>query len=80
MSTSLSWMPITNQSAGWPPQYLEAPGNDGETYRVSALNDPNGVITGWLLTHDAVGETRELGHFDDAVDAQLHAQQHHDQQ
>lgn len=78
--SSLSWMPAPdeNNPAG-PPAGLQAAIQTCGTYTVQPMCSSNNIIDGWSLAYESDGQSMELGHFDDVVDAQLYAQQHHDQ-
>lgn len=77
--SSLAWMPV-NENADEPPQCLEALTPNGARYRTWPIHHANTTIEGWslTLTIEPDSATEDLGHFEDAVSAQLHAQQHHD--
>ncbi len=78
--SSLNWMPVDGP-ADQPPTCLEALAHDGARFTVEPIHNPDNIIDGWTLTFTCApdGKVKDLGIFEDAVSAQLHAQQHHDQ-
>lgn len=76
--SSLNWMPV-NENTDEPPKCLEARTHRGARYRTWPIHDSNNVIEGWslTLTREPDSEAEDLGRYEDAVSAQLHAQQHH---
>lgn len=57
-------------------------GNDGDYYKICPVHGPDNVNEVWVLTlevDDEDGTVKELGRFEDIVDAQLFADQHYQQ-